>query len=64
MESLLLNAAVTLASVAGGLKVAMNGLHKSQERIEQKLGSMGETLDQHGNRLTRLETKLEDYGKT
>ena len=50
---------ITIGAVITGLKVTMNGLHKSQKRLEQGVSKIQETQVSHGNRLTRVETKLE-----
>lgn len=62
IEAVVLNAAVTIGAVYGGLKMSMNGLHKSQERIEKVLGQITLDVNDHGQRIVRLETKMEDFG--
>ena len=55
-----LQAVLTLGVAYGGVKAALNGMKESQSRIESKLDKMTDQVDLHGNRLTALETRLDD----
>ena len=54
---LFINGAMIFATVLGAGKIAMNGLSKSVERIEDKLDVIDAKVDDHGERIAVLEVK-------
>lgn len=50
---------ITLGAVIGGIKVTMNGMHKSQARLEKGQSEMKVIQVEQGERLTRVETTIE-----
>ena len=54
---LLINGAMIFATVLGAGKIAMNGLSKSVERIEDKLDIIDTKVDDHGERIAVLEVR-------
>jgi len=55
MQELFINGAMIFGTVLGAGKIAMNGLAKSQMRIENKIDKIDARLDEHGERLAGLE---------
>ncbi len=56
---LFINGAMIFATVWGAGKIAMNGISKSQGRIETKVDKIAIVQSEHGERLARLESKHE-----
>ena len=50
---------VTIGAVIGGIKISMNGIHKDLKFLKTGQADVKCTLDDHGNRLTRVETLVE-----
>ncbi len=59
VENVLVTAAITLATAYGGVRVAQNGIYKRLDRIEDKGDAAIKVMSVHGERLARIEAKLE-----
>ena len=53
---LIVNGLVTLTVVIGGVKISMNGIHKSLERLEKGQAKIEEKMDDHSLRIMVTET--------
>ena len=53
---LIVNGFITLTVVIGGVKISMNGIHKSLERLEKGQAKIEEKLDDHSMRIKVTET--------
>ena len=61
--AVLVNGFITLGAVIGGIKISMNGIHKSLSRLEEGQTEVKGTLVDHGERLVRVETQMESLPK-
>lgn len=55
----LVTAIVALPAAMAGTKATMNGIAKRQQRQSDKLDKMDDKLDNHGERLTRVEVLVQ-----
>lgn len=53
---ILVNGIVTLGAVIGGIKISMNGIHKSLARLEKGQERIDAKVEDHNNRLLTMET--------
>ena len=53
---LIANGIITLGAVIGGVKISMNGIHKSLARLERGQEKIEERIENHNNRLLTMET--------
>ena len=60
MEPYVITAVITLGTAYGGVKAAQNGIYKILDRIQAGNERNATVLQDHGERLVRIETKLED----
>ncbi len=60
---IVVNGIITLGAVIGGIKISMNGIHKTLNRLEKGQSKLEDTLHEHGNRLTKVETCIELHTK-
>jgi len=54
--TLIVNGIVTLSAVIGGIKISMNGIHKSLGRLEKGQEKIEEKIEDHSNRIVTMET--------
>jgi len=60
----ILTPAVTFGVAYGGTRAAQNGIYKQLSRIEKTGDSNAQKLAEHGERLVRIETKIEDMPRS